>query len=166
MKRPWSHYGHYLGEVFNLDLHLVNQVTWLCSKKIFKLSEDISKPCFVASLDLKNYVCLFTFYRASEAVLRHIHSVGMRLTPSSLPVDSFVYNLLYEVPLPSPSRSTRLFAGKQNIICYRPGTRQAFCFYTINYDSKNGTVYEFERVHFNSYWWHIVLYQMCSKIIC
>ena len=90
----------------------------------------------------------FILYRASEAVLRHIHSVGMRLTPSSLPVDSFVYNLLYEVPLPSPSRSTRLFAGKQNIICYRPGTR-FFCFYTINYDSKNGT--EFERVHFNSY---------------
>ena len=51
---------------------------------------------------------------------------AVRLTPSSLPVDSFVYNLLYEVPLPSPSRSTRLFAGKQNIICYRPGTRQVF----------------------------------------
>ncbi|KAL1433618.1 hypothetical protein MTO96_012444 [Rhipicephalus appendiculatus] len=39
-----------------------------------------------------------------------------------LPLESYVYNLLYELPLPPPGRSLRLSYLYQDYVCQRPGT--------------------------------------------
>ncbi|XP_067950634.1 DENN domain-containing protein 5B-like isoform X2 [Watersipora subatra] len=70
--------------------------------------------CFVMSLP---------FHRASEASLLHLHKMAMKLS-GSLPLESYIYNLLYEVQLPPPARSSRLFVGKRNMSCYRPGGQE------------------------------------------
>jgi len=38
-----------------------------------------------------------------------------------LPLESYVYNLIYEVPLLPPGNSLRFSVGRQDIVCQRPG---------------------------------------------
>ena len=40
-----------------------------------------------------------------------------------LPLESYVYNLIYEVPLLPPGNSLRFSVGRHDIICQRPGNQ-------------------------------------------
>ena len=62
-------------------------------------------------------LCFVTFkpvVRPCQAYLEQLHAVtvGGRQTTGGLPVESFLYNILYEVPLPAPGKTAK-FTGKE-----------------------------------------------------
>lgn len=67
------------------------------------------------------------FLRAAEQWLLQLHAAAMRCPSDAspdgtgLPLESHVYNLLYEVPLPLPGRSISFAAGRRRIVSQRPG---------------------------------------------
>uniref|UniRef100_A0A3B3ZXU3 UDENN domain-containing protein n=1 Tax=Periophthalmus magnuspinnatus TaxID=409849 RepID=A0A3B3ZXU3_9GOBI len=61
------------------------------------------------------------FMGACRSFLWQLHRAVMSETPPPLPLESYVYNLLYEVPLPAPGRSLRFQGVYEPIVCQRPG---------------------------------------------
>ena len=59
-----------------------------------------------------------TFERLLRALLTVATGNGGR---AHLSLESYVYNMLYEVPLPPPGRSMRLCTATETIVCQRPG---------------------------------------------
>ncbi len=55
-----------------------------------------------------------------EKVLHAILDTIRRDEPLELPLESYIYNLIYEVPLPPPGRSMKLFTANQVLVCQRP----------------------------------------------
>ncbi len=56
-----------------------------------------------------------------ERILAALLEATQRDAPLDLPLESYVYNLLFEVPLPPPGRSMRVATINQTLICQRPG---------------------------------------------
>ena len=53
--------------------------------------------------------------------LRTLHAAVMSDSTPELPMDSFVYNIIFEVPLPPPGRSLKFTTvGGKTIVCQRP----------------------------------------------
>ncbi|XP_061422825.1 DENN domain-containing protein 5B-like isoform X1 [Lethenteron reissneri] len=80
------------------------------------------------TLYVSKALCLITplpFAQACRKVLLQLHRAVTSPRPPPLPLESYVYNLLYEVPLPPPGRSLR-FAGVQGplVVCQRPGAAE------------------------------------------
>eukprot|EP01135_Chromosphaera_perkinsii_P004103 Nk52_evm10s270 gene=Nk52_evmTU10s270 len=66
-------------------------------------------------------ICLvskFPYVRVYERYLRELYIIS-RSRPT-MPIESFVYNLLYEVPLPSPGKSVRFVIGETVMVAKRP----------------------------------------------
>ncbi len=55
-----------------------------------------------------------------EKILHAILDTIRRDEPLELPLESYIYNLIYEVPLPPPGRSMKLFTANQVLVCQRP----------------------------------------------
>ena len=62
---------------------------------------------------------------AFERYLSWLYELIMGQCQSRLPLESYVYNLIYELPLPQPGRSMQLHCGGSGptIVCQRPGKR-------------------------------------------
>lgn len=83
--------------------------------KIFNSNKD--------KLYVTKCLCLITqqpFVLSTQQFLQQLHQ-GI-LDPSELefPLESYVYNVLYEVPLPPPGRSMKFYGVKTPIFCQRP----------------------------------------------
>lgn len=82
---------------------------------------DITKD----TLYVSKVVCLVTplpFVSASRVVLQTLVGMVQSRESPPLPLESYLYNLLYELPLPPPGRSLRLSYLYQDHVCQRPGT--------------------------------------------
>lgn len=69
-------------------------------------------------------ICMLTklpVVGACESVLRSLYNLSAQNEPPPLPLESYVYWLLYEVPLPPPGRSLKLTMLNTDVICQRPG---------------------------------------------
>lgn len=85
----------------------------------------------VGSFDLvrdKLYVskalCLLTplpFLQASRQFLSQLHQAVTSHVAPPLPLESYIHNVLYEVPLPPPGKSLRFHGVQRPIMCQRPG---------------------------------------------
>ncbi|MEQ2172030.1 hypothetical protein GOODEAATRI_016784, partial [Goodea atripinnis] len=76
------------------------------------------------TLYVSKALCLFTplpFLQASRQFLAQLHQAVTSQTAPPLPLESYVYNILYEVPLPPPGRSLRFHGVQGPIVCQRPG---------------------------------------------
>ncbi|KAJ8340189.1 hypothetical protein SKAU_G00348220 [Synaphobranchus kaupii] len=84
-------------------------------------SYDISRD----TLYVSKCVCLMApmaFPQACRKVLEQLHRAVSSPQPPPLPLESYVYNILYEVPLPPAGRSLKFSGVYGPIVCQRPST--------------------------------------------
>ncbi len=56
-----------------------------------------------------------------EKMLRGLLELIQSPEPPPLPLESYIFNMIYEIPLPPPGRSMKITTYTQNVICQRPG---------------------------------------------
>ncbi|XP_062833661.1 DENN domain-containing protein 5A isoform X1 [Anolis carolinensis] len=86
-------------------------------------SYDISRD----TLYVSKCICLITpmsFMKACRKALEQLHQAVTSPQPPPLPLESFIYNILYEVPLPPAGRSLKFSGVYGPIICQRPSTNE------------------------------------------
>ncbi|XP_063800141.1 DENN domain-containing protein 5A isoform X2 [Pseudophryne corroboree] len=86
-------------------------------------SYDISRD----TLYVSKCICLITpmsFMTACKKVLEQLHQAVTSPQPPPLPLESYIYNILYEVPLPPAGRSLKFSGVYAPIICQRPSTNE------------------------------------------
>ncbi|KAJ3595822.1 hypothetical protein NHX12_002236 [Muraenolepis orangiensis] len=69
-------------------------------------------------------LCLLTplpLLQAARHFLSQLHQAVMSPAAPPLPLESYIHNVLYEVPLPPPGRSLRFHGVQGPIVCQRPG---------------------------------------------
>ncbi|KFM65925.1 DENN domain-containing protein 5B, partial [Stegodyphus mimosarum] len=69
-------------------------------------------------------ICLITqlpVIVACRKFLQGFHDLAVSREPPPMRLESYVYNILFEVPLPPPSRSLKLTCFGQQVLCQRPG---------------------------------------------
>ncbi|KTG07545.1 hypothetical protein cypCar_00003048 [Cyprinus carpio] len=86
-------------------------------------SYDISRD----TLYVSKCICLITpmgFAHACRRVLEQLHQAVTSPQPPPLPLESYVYNVLYEVPLPPAGRSLKFSGVYGPVVCQRPSTAE------------------------------------------
>ncbi|KAM9854923.1 DENN domain-containing protein 5B-like [Aulostomus maculatus] len=76
------------------------------------------------TLYVSKALCLLTplpFLQASQQFLSQLHQAVISQKAPPLPLESYIHNILYEVPLPPPGRSLRFHGVQGPILCQRPG---------------------------------------------
>ncbi|XP_023284061.1 DENN domain-containing protein 5B-like [Seriola lalandi dorsalis] len=76
------------------------------------------------TLYVSKALCLLAplpFLQASRQFLSQLHQAVTSHTAPPLPLESYIHNILYEVPLPPPGRSLRFHGVQGPIMCQRPG---------------------------------------------
>lgn len=76
------------------------------------------------TLYVSKALCLITpmpFMHACRSFLSQLHRAVIAATAPPLPLESYVHNILYEVPLPAPGRSLKFYGVYKPIVCQRPG---------------------------------------------
>lgn len=58
---------------------------------------------------------------ACRRFLSQLHRAVTAATAPPLPLESYIHNILYEVPLPAPGRSLKFHGVYEPIVCQRPG---------------------------------------------
>ncbi|XP_043915047.1 DENN domain-containing protein 5A isoform X2 [Protopterus annectens] len=98
-----------------------------CPASISKLqrfnSYDISRD----TLYVSKCICLITpmsFVQACKKVLEQLHQAVTSPQPPPLPLESYIYNILYEVPLPPAGRSLKFSGVYGPVVCQRPSTSE------------------------------------------
>ncbi|XP_060050601.1 DENN domain-containing protein 5B isoform X2 [Erinaceus europaeus] len=83
-------------------------------------SYDVGRDTLFVSKSL----CLVTplpFMRACRRFLLQLHRAVAGPQPPPLPLESYIHNVLYEVPLPPPGRSLKFHGVYEPVVCQRPG---------------------------------------------
>ncbi|KAM8968823.1 LOW QUALITY PROTEIN: DENN domain-containing protein 5A [Sarcophilus harrisii] len=86
-------------------------------------SYDISRD----TLYVSKCICLIapmSFMKACRRALEQLHQAVTSPQPPPLPLESYIYNILYEVPLPPPGRSLKFSGVYGPIVCQRPSTSE------------------------------------------
>uniref|UniRef100_A0A672JB75 DENN/MADD domain containing 5A n=1 Tax=Salarias fasciatus TaxID=181472 RepID=A0A672JB75_SALFA len=86
-------------------------------------SYDISRD----TLYVSKCICLITpmaFAQACRKVLQQLHQAVSCPQPPPLPLESYIYNILYEVPLPPSGRSLKFSGVYGPVVCQRPSTSE------------------------------------------
>lgn len=86
-------------------------------------SYDISRD----TLYVSKCICLITpmaFPQACRKVLQQLHQAVSSPQPPPLPLESYIYNILYEVPLPPSGRSLKFSGVYGPVVCQRPSTSE------------------------------------------
>lgn len=76
------------------------------------------------TLYVSKALCLITpmpFMHACRRFLAQLHRAVTAACAPPLPLESYVHNILYEVPLPAPGRSLKFHCVYEPIVCQRPG---------------------------------------------
>ncbi|KAM4617362.1 DENN domain-containing protein 5A isoform 2-T2 [Discoglossus pictus] len=96
----------------------------MCVTKLQRFnSYDISRD----TLYVSKCICLIapmSFMTACKRVLEQLHQAVTSPQPPPLPLESYIYNILYEVPLPPAGRSLKFSGVYGPIICQRPSTNE------------------------------------------
>ncbi|XP_072321925.1 DENN domain-containing protein 5A isoform X4 [Eucyclogobius newberryi] len=86
-------------------------------------SYDISRD----TLFVSKCICLITpmgFAQACRKVLEQLYQAVSSPQPPPLPLESYVFNILYEVPLPPSGRSLKFSGVYGPVVCQRPSTSE------------------------------------------
>ncbi|XP_069375616.1 DENN domain-containing protein 5B isoform X4 [Paralichthys olivaceus] len=76
------------------------------------------------TLYVSKALCLVTpmpFMYACRHFLSQLHRAVTATTAPPLPLESYIHNILYEVPLPAPGRTLKFHGVYEPIVCQRPG---------------------------------------------
>ncbi|XP_061819963.1 DENN domain-containing protein 5A isoform X4 [Nerophis lumbriciformis] len=86
-------------------------------------SYDISRD----TLYVSKCICLITpmaFAQACKKVLQQLYQAVTSPHPPPLPLESYIYNILYEVPLTPSGRSLKFSGVYGPVVCQRPSTSE------------------------------------------
>uniref|UniRef100_A0A8C5KNE0 DENN domain containing 5B n=1 Tax=Jaculus jaculus TaxID=51337 RepID=A0A8C5KNE0_JACJA len=86
-------------------------------------SYDINRD----TLYVSKSICLITplpFMQACRKFLVQLYKAVTSQQPPPLPLESYIHNILYEVPLPPPGRSLKFYGVYEPVICQRPGPNE------------------------------------------
>ncbi|KAJ7329151.1 hypothetical protein JRQ81_015325 [Phrynocephalus forsythii] len=86
-------------------------------------SYDINRD----TLYVSKCICLIAplpFMQACKKFLIQLYKAVTSQQPPPLPLESYIHNILYEVPLPPPGRSLKLYGVYEPIVCQRPGPNE------------------------------------------
>ncbi|CAI5786295.1 domain-containing 5B isoform X1 [Podarcis lilfordi] len=86
-------------------------------------SYDINRD----TLYVSKCVCLIAplpFMQACKKFLIQLYKAVTSQQPPPLPLESYIHNILYEVPLPPPGRSLKFYGVYEPIFCQRPGPNE------------------------------------------
>uniref|UniRef100_A0A5F9C307 DENN domain containing 5B n=1 Tax=Oryctolagus cuniculus TaxID=9986 RepID=A0A5F9C307_RABIT len=86
-------------------------------------SYDINRD----TLYVSKSICLITplpFMQACKKFLFQLYRAVTSQQPPPLPLESYIHNVLYEVPLPPPGRSLKFYGVYEPVICQRPGPNE------------------------------------------
>ncbi|KAG8579962.1 hypothetical protein GDO81_011108 [Engystomops pustulosus] len=86
-------------------------------------SYDISRD----TLYVSKCICLITplpFMQSCRKFLTQLYKAVTSPQPPPLPLESYIHNVLYEVPLPPPGRSLKFYGVYEPIVCQRPGPNE------------------------------------------
>uniref|UniRef100_A0AAQ5YR79 DENN/MADD domain containing 5A n=1 Tax=Amphiprion ocellaris TaxID=80972 RepID=A0AAQ5YR79_AMPOC len=89
--------------------------------------EDQRHPHSRDTLYVSKCICLITpmaFAQACRKVLLQLHQAVTSPQPPPLPLESYIYNILYEVPLPPSGRSLKFSGVYGPVVCQRPSTSE------------------------------------------
>ncbi|MEE6477700.1 hypothetical protein FKM82_011596 [Ascaphus truei] len=79
------------------------------------------------TLYVSKCICLISplpFMQACKKFLTQLYKAVTSQQPPPLPLESYIYNLLYEVPLPPLGRSLKFSGVYEPIVCQRPGPNE------------------------------------------
>ncbi|MBN3312312.1 DEN5B protein, partial [Atractosteus spatula] len=92
---------------------------------------SLSKPPCCGAYDagrdalyVSKAICLVAplpFMHACRQFLLQLHRAVTAPQPPPLPLESYIHNILYEVPLPPPGRSLKFHGAYEPVACQRPG---------------------------------------------
>ncbi|XP_015745011.1 DENN domain-containing protein 5B isoform X1 [Python bivittatus] len=86
-------------------------------------SYDINRD----TLYVSKCICLIAplpFMQACKKFLIQLYKAVTSQQPPPLPLESYIHNILYEVPLPPPGRSLKFYGVYEPIVCQRPGPNE------------------------------------------
>ncbi|XP_061494686.1 DENN domain-containing protein 5B isoform X3 [Rhineura floridana] len=86
-------------------------------------SYDINRD----TLYVSKCICLIAplpFMQACKKFLIQLYKAVTSQQPPPLPLESYIHNILYEVPLPPPGRSLKFNGVYEPIVCQRPGPNE------------------------------------------
>ncbi|XP_013923241.1 PREDICTED: DENN domain-containing protein 5B-like [Thamnophis sirtalis] len=86
-------------------------------------SYDINRD----TLYVSKCICVIAplpFMQACKKFLIQLYKAVTSQQPPPLPLESYIHNILYEVPLPPPGRSLKFYGVYEPIICQRPGPNE------------------------------------------
>ncbi|KAJ7998153.1 hypothetical protein DPEC_G00219640 [Dallia pectoralis] len=90
-----------------------------CAAGSFRSAQD--------TLYASKALCLLTplpFLQASRQFLTQLHEAVAASDAPPLPLESYIHNILYEVPVPPPGRSLRFHGVHGPIMCHQPGPEE------------------------------------------
>lgn len=97
-----------------------NKQTEISNRKNFDSKED--------TLLVSKCICMIIqlpFISAAKSFLDQLYEVAINKKESLyLPLECYIYNLIFEVPLPPPGRTMRFTCTGDNITCQRPGLNE------------------------------------------
>ncbi|XP_028409168.1 DENN domain-containing protein 5B-like isoform X2 [Dendronephthya gigantea] len=64
------------------------------------------------------------FISAAKACLNKIYQAGLHEEDLNFPLECYLYNLIYEVPLPPPGRNLKFTCIMEEVMCQRPGPNE------------------------------------------
>ena len=64
------------------------------------------------------------FTTAARTCLNRIYQGGLQEEELNLTLECYVYNLIYEVPLPPPGRNMKFTCMTEEVMCQRPGVNE------------------------------------------
>lgn len=92
----------------------------ISNKRTFSIKSDV--------LMVSKCICIITqlpFISACRSFLRQVYKAAVQEQQQlPLPLESYIYNLIFEVPLPPPGRTMRFFCASDSITCQRPGVNE------------------------------------------
>ncbi|CAC5413553.1 DENND5 [Mytilus coruscus] len=98
--------------------HTVKKRT-IDDSKIYKSNKD--------RLYVTKCLCLITqqpFVQPTQQFLQQLYSAVLNPKEIEYSLESYIYNVLYEVPLPPPGRSMKFYGIKSPIFCQRPSVSE------------------------------------------
>uniref|UniRef100_A0A8B9HJ82 DENN/MADD domain containing 5A n=1 Tax=Astyanax mexicanus TaxID=7994 RepID=A0A8B9HJ82_ASTMX len=107
------------GPLHSAQLHAAPSISRLQRFNSYDISRD--------TLYVSKCICLITpmaFAQACRKVLEQLHRAVTSPQPPPLPLESYVYNFLYEVPLPPSGRSLKFSGVYGPVVCQRPSTSE------------------------------------------
>lgn len=111
-----------LGSVETLShnhLNTSSEMSNISNRRAFDFSKDV--------LLVSKSICIIMplpFISAGKAYLEQVYHAEQSEENLPLPLESYIYNLLFEVPLPPAGKTMRFNCSKENITCQRPSINE------------------------------------------